>query len=375
MIIAGVLESVAIAVTVVALVLFLFIFIAVMRDRRSRTPVPPNLKPFLEDDALETTRLERVLQMAVVSVLFLGIAMAVIFVMEPTRQERAFEELSEKSVERGAIAYGPTEEVIDGEKHAIPGAFGCQACHGPEGTGGAAKFTITDAAGEQKNVAWTCPSLNDVLLRYSEEEVRTILIYGRQGTPMPAWGEEGGGAMSRQQIEDTIAYLKSIQLSEEEAKAKNAEVGLVKGTYKDGKLSSDAEYDGAVLFDSFCARCHTIGYSYNAAEAPGSGGFGPSLRGGSTLEQFPAAEDHIAFITAGSEWQIAYGVRGQGTGRMPGFGLMLLPEQIAAIVDYERSLTGGFAGTIPAVDTRAQEPQSNVTPGEEQIPAEPDVTE
>jgi mono/diheme cytochrome c family protein len=182
--------------------------------------------------------------------------------------------------------------------------------------------------------------------------------------------------MSRQQIEDTIAYLKSIQLSEEEAKAKNAKVGLVSGTYKDGKLSADAEYDGAVLFDSFCARCHTIGYSYNAPEAPGSGGFGPSLRGGATIEQFPNVEDHIAFITEGSEWQIAYGVRGQGTGRMPGFGLLLLPEQIAAIVDYERSLTSGFASAgIPAVDTRAQEPQSNVTPAQEQPAAQPNVTD
>ena len=34
----------------------------------------------------------------------------------------------------------------------------------------------------------------------------------------------------------------------------------------------------------------------------------------------------------------AYGVHGQGTGRMPGFAQMLTEEQIQAIVEYERNL-------------------------------------
>ena len=33
-----------------------------------------------------------------------------------------------------------------------------------------------------------------------------------------------------------------------------------------------------------------------------------------------------------------HGTQGQGTGRMPGFGRMLTDEQVAAIVDYVRSL-------------------------------------
>ena len=46
----------------------------------------------------------------------------------------------------------------------------------------------------------------------------------------------------------------------------------------------------------------------------------------------------IDFIKSGSEHGKSYGAQGQGTGRMPGFGHLLTDEQIAAIVDYVRSL-------------------------------------
>ena len=46
----------------------------------------------------------------------------------------------------------------------------------------------------------------------------------------------------------------------------------------------------------------------------------------------------IDFINAGSEYGKRYGVQGQGSGRMPGFGSMLTEEQIQKIVEYVRSL-------------------------------------
>jgi mono/diheme cytochrome c family protein len=46
----------------------------------------------------------------------------------------------------------------------------------------------------------------------------------------------------------------------------------------------------------------------------------------------------INFVTAGSEYGKRYGVQGQGGGRMPGFGAMLTPEQIQAVVEFARSL-------------------------------------
>jgi mono/diheme cytochrome c family protein len=59
---------------------------------------------------------------------------------------------------------------------------------------------------------------------------------------------------------------------------------------------------------------------------------------GVTLRQFPDVLKHLEFVTGGSDFEKAYGARGVGTGRMPGFGQMLSEAQIRAIVEYERSL-------------------------------------
>ena len=53
----------------------------------------------------------------------------------------------------------------------------------------------------------------------TEQQVTQIITYGRAGTPMPAWGIEGGGPKNDQAISDIVAYLKSIQLSPAKAKA------------------------------------------------------------------------------------------------------------------------------------------------------------
>ena len=53
----------------------------------------------------------------------------------------------------------------------------------------------------------------------AENQVNHIITYGRPGTPMPAWGIEGGGPKNDQAISDLVEYLKSIQLSPAKAKA------------------------------------------------------------------------------------------------------------------------------------------------------------
>ena len=110
-----------------------------------------------------------------------------------------------------------------------------------------------------------------------------------------------------------------------------------------------------------CARCHTAGSSWNAnevlaanpslqglvnPEVPGGGGFGPSLIGVTT--QFASALDMQVFIANGCEPNYQYGLNGvcEPSGQMPGFGpnatelegALLSPEQIAAIVQYERGI-------------------------------------
>ena len=77
-------------------------------------------------------------------------------------------------------------------------------------TGGQAPTAVTDPkTGEVRAVNWFAPALNTVLYRFTADEVRFILNYGRTFSPMSAWGTIGGGPMNEQQIETIIAYLRS----------------------------------------------------------------------------------------------------------------------------------------------------------------------
>ena len=99
-------------------------------------------------------------------------------------------------------------------------------------------------------VYWYAPAINTVLLRFSEDEVREILTYGRPGTPMPAWGVAGGGPMTTQQIDELIAYLKSIQISYKDAR-EEVEVSLRKalGLPEGAKIDYRDPAVGKALFN------------------------------------------------------------------------------------------------------------------------------
>ena len=129
-----------------------------------------------------------------------------------------------------------------------------------------------------------------------------------------------------------------------------------------------------------CARCHTYGFSFGADEEMtlrvngrdtpiegfedglnhASGFFGPNLQNGTALTEFESARTHAEFIQIGQTIGATYGRGGSGgNGQMPGFGprvefdtvgpgipndletpypAMLTPDQIDAIVSYERNL-------------------------------------
>src|SRR5262249_48135363 len=101
----------------------------------------------------------------------------------------------------------------------------------------------------------------------------------------------------------------------------------------------------------------TPGWSFRASyQLPGAvqggGALGPNLTDHDTVRQFPAEGAQVTFVQQGSDFAKGYGVRGIGTGRMPGFGVQqrqvhgaavvipafLTDPQIQAIVAYERSL-------------------------------------
>jgi mono/diheme cytochrome c family protein len=251
-----------------------------------------------------------------------------------------------------------------------------------------------------RQVSWQAPALNTVLLRFTRSQVRHILNYGRPGTPMPAWGIiSGKGVLNAQSIDDLVNYLASLQIDSTKAKAISKQaVGEYRGGGKQlvsqqqtalttaqsdlakaqadptttpvglaqaqaavvtaqAQLDAATKYndevqglsDGAILFRLNCARCHTKGWSYYdptdltvPAPAPqGSGAYGPSLRDGSTLLQFPGkagAQQQFDWVAVGVPENQQYGVRGISSGRMPHFANQLNDTEIQAIVDYERSL-------------------------------------
>jgi hypothetical protein len=187
--------------------------------------------------------------------------------------------------------------------------------------------------------------------------------------------------VARKQLQDKIAAARK-KLDTDATAAAQARVDTITkappgspsqilyGKYLFSNPASSGQYN--------CARCHTKGWSYNGETVerrdgsklfpsgliPGGGFFGPNLTNGLTQRQFETPATHEAFIAEGSETGVKYGQYGQGTGKMPGFGprteercqippdpgeggppvadcvypAILTPEQIAAIVAYERSL-------------------------------------
>lgn len=299
---------------------YLLLYVRRVRDDvGSEIEMAPNRRAYLDDDGMEGSRLTGALWFAFVLLIIIAIGYPLYWAREPSRQEGAVRGFDNRAANRGLIMFQSAgSDIPEGNV----GHFGCGGCHGSEGQGGVAQYAVTDYLGRSRFVSWQAPALNDVLLRYSEDEVRTILEYGRANTPMPAWGVLGGGPMNDQQIGDLIAYLASIQLSPEEAQQQAAKYGT----------------DGKALFEAYCARCHTKGASYGEPGVPGGGAFGFNLTNGLTIRQFPDVADHVDFIVNGSDFAKAYGDRGVGSGRMPGFGRMLTEDQIRAIVEYERSL-------------------------------------
>jgi len=116
-------------------------------------------------------------------------------------------------------------------------------------------------------------------------------------------------------------------------------------SFKDISTSTfEGNYDQAVravgLFNAYCARCHTAGYSAGVSytQKIASGGLGPALRAGRANVQFKEREDMIQFIVNGSYVGKAYGVNGVGQGRMPGFGAVLPESDIGLIIDLLRGM-------------------------------------
>lgn len=326
----------------------------------SEIELAANRKPYFDDEQMEGKRLDSVLRWALLSLTIIAVGLPLYWLAEPGRQSGAIANFKKTFASRGEELSLPTAE----------GGFNCQGCHGGV-SGGQVLYTMTDpTTGKLRQVEWKAPSLDDVTLRMTDEQITEVLTYGRTFSPMPAWGLAGGGPMNEQQIENLVAWLHSVTISKDEARKRvsdsadaelkrlqdpqaalaQAQSDLANAKDEAGRLKSESAVSeleaiiasgqqptmGAALFNTNCARCHTGGWSFYEPERPGSGAFGPPLS--HVVSQFPNAQDQYDFVADGKKVGEKYGRQGKASGRMPFFSQLLTKEQIQAIVDYERSL-------------------------------------
>ncbi len=110
---------------------------------------------------------------------------------------------------------------------------------------------------------------------------------------------------------------------------------------------SDPLSFGAQVYASNCATCHG---------ATGGGGVGPQLSGGSVLDTFGDPVDQIEWIRLGSQGTQDAGATTYGdtdkpiAGGMPGWEGTLTPEEINAVVYFERTGLSGEEANPALID-------------------------
>lgn len=314
----------AIGLTIAAIVFVGFIAAFIWNMFRARAELgseielAANRKEYYSDEEMEGERLDRSLSFALVLLTLMAITLPFYWIAEPGRQDGAVD------------AYNLSFEVR-GEDSYLVGAQ-CVNCHAAGGVGGVAAYVLQDADGQfVANASWKAPALNNVLLRYSEEEVRYVLNYGRPGSPMAAWGTVGGGPLTTQQVNNIIIYLRTLQQQsldpvdialagdldpqdDESLAAQEAADQQIADIRAEVERSvAEGEYDsiGEAVFNLglqrdfgagaySCGRCHTSGWSLGAdivtdvleEGVAGCGGGDPSgigfnLCGGAVKNRFP----------------------------------------------------------------------------------------
>src|SRR4051794_457218 len=150
----------------------------------------------------------------------IGVGLPLYWIAEPNRQAGAKKYFADRAANAtfhhgqpvgGGALFAPTAE----------GGFNCAGCHGgASAIGGQVAYTLTDPkTGKLRQVQWKAPALNTATLRFTDDQLKDVLTYGRPFSPMPAWGLDGGGPMNDQQITNLIAYLHKIQISKKAARA------------------------------------------------------------------------------------------------------------------------------------------------------------
>lgn len=311
-------RAIGLTVAVIILAGFVLLFIRnsfqAKAELGSEIELAANKKEYFSDEDLEGKKLDWSLSFALVVLALIALSLPFYWLAEPGRQEGAVDAYQINFESRGENVYLNSAQ--------------CANCHAAGGVGGAAPYVLQDADGQfLANASWTAPALNNLYLRYDEDEVTYILNYGRPGSPMAAWGAPGGGPLTTQQIQNVIEYTQTFEIAtldpiaineaddpvaaQEEADAWAAAIteevdrSLEAGEFETvGEAVFNLGYYSSFQAGSLsCARCHTSGWSLGptvplpggdplAPETAGCGGGNPSgigfsLCGGSVINRFP----------------------------------------------------------------------------------------
>ena len=189
-----------------ALALFAYLLVNIRRARPevgNEIELAPNKKLYYSDEDLEGPRLDRFLTMALVLLAVVAVGLPLYWLAEPGRQSGAITSGERTFAKRGKTLFDAN----------------CAQCHASGGSGGVANFILSNKDGSYAaDVSWKAPAINNVLLRFSREEVQYVLDHGRAPTPMQPWSTVGGGAMNAQQIKNLIDYLQSVTITSEDAR-------------------------------------------------------------------------------------------------------------------------------------------------------------
>ena len=384
----------AVVVIVGFLVYLLFSFRIGKRELGSEVELAANRRPYFDDDELETFRLDRALVWSLVTLTVVSMILPVYWLMEPTRQENAIVDWVQRFEKRGArnfedacsSCHGPggvggvaAFTLVDAE-----GAFVAQIdWKAPALTTVLSRF---DEAEVQHVLdygrpgtpmpAWGLPGGGPM----TTQQVEQLIVYLRsiQLDQETTTAQVADGIAAGVRAVVTAADSELINSADIEAAA---EAWLLQAS---DPTSSDYLRYAELIFNNpaaqganSCARCHTPGFSFGAVDEdstaalletwpklvesgiltgwqPAQGHVGPSLEGVET--HFPTSVRQEEFVRTGSEVGVGFGNARSGTGMMPGFGgrvdpdvvdydtggdaiysRILAPEQIAAVVAYERS--------------------------------------
>jgi mono/diheme cytochrome c family protein len=325
----------------------------VRTGRMRRSPgamlgIPSALRPGQPDDVLEGSRLERLLAAGFVATLAAALFIPVYWLPEEQRQEAFAERFSHEAAERGELIYNVAprlEEDIDPlefkeVEHAVALGMGCANCHGGDGGGGIANPPGRDPV-TGKVVAWVAPPLNTVFQRWDEEVVRFTIERGRPGTPMPTWGQEYGGPMTTQMVDDVMAYIRSLQVTQRDA------TPVIAGE----NYEVDENASGQEIFEARCAVCHgpdgegkentrpvAIPVGNDPEEFPRGPVYYPGLGLWNGDVQHLSTDMHLFTIRNGRRFAFMPPFAEAPSQGIPVPPHPLTDEQIEAVMEYERTL-------------------------------------